>query len=254
MRIGKVANITVLTACLAIVPSPRSEAQQASANITSNGADECNSAISLAEQNCSSDKARATQQQPPKWYASAEWSNWALVFVALVTAGVIGWQSNETKRAANAAFQSIKLQESQMEQWVDLGNWRANYRHLEADVRQLRITFDIINPTSYPLRLKNAVVTFADLVNDKVRFAQDLGTEVFISPKIPYSVDAWFLITPEEADTYLGDSLNFIVRGTIPHAGVLQREAIQQFEGILSCGKRVVVFDFLVPMTPKQKT
>jgi len=40
------------------------------------------------------------------WLASlavVEWSNWALVLVAIVTAGVIGWQSWETRKAAEAA-------------------------------------------------------------------------------------------------------------------------------------------------------
>jgi hypothetical protein len=60
------------------------------------------------EGNKASPAADATKAegQFPHWYASVEWSNWALVFVALGTAGVIGWQSWETRKAATAAADS----------------------------------------------------------------------------------------------------------------------------------------------------
>ncbi|HLW83506.1 MAG TPA: hypothetical protein VKS20_15820 [Candidatus Acidoferrales bacterium] len=42
----------------------------------------------------------------PHWYASIDWPEWALVAVGIVTAAVIGWQSWETRRAANGLVAS----------------------------------------------------------------------------------------------------------------------------------------------------
>ena len=51
-------------------------------------------------------KKKAADDQPPQWYKSPEW---ILVVVGIVTAFVIGWQSYETRRAANATAGTIGL-------------------------------------------------------------------------------------------------------------------------------------------------
>lgn len=51
------------------------------------------------------------QEQPPHWYESPEW---VLVIVGAATAGVICWQSWETKRAADAAAESMKAVNDQV--------------------------------------------------------------------------------------------------------------------------------------------
>jgi len=52
----------------------------------------------------------------------------------------------------NAILRQVDLQERMMQQWVDYGNWRTE--HVIIDGQQvLRISLDIVNPTSFPWRL-----------------------------------------------------------------------------------------------------
>jgi len=49
-------------------------------------------------------------KETPKWYATVEWANWALVFVAGVTGWLIWIQAKETAKATKAMRDSLPLQ------------------------------------------------------------------------------------------------------------------------------------------------
>jgi hypothetical protein len=44
-------------------------------------------------------RSKATENKPPEWYESPEWT---LVIVGCITFLIIGWQSYETRRSADA--------------------------------------------------------------------------------------------------------------------------------------------------------
>jgi hypothetical protein len=85
---------------------------------------------------------------------------WALVIVGILTFLVIGWQSWETKKAAVAARDSIKLQELAYAQWVNVVNWRFEPIGFVSatDGAHMHILFDIINPTKFPLTVTKVSV------------------------------------------------------------------------------------------------
>lgn len=85
-------------------------------------------------------------------------SNWALVLIGLITAGVIGWQSWETRKAAEATAKSIILQEIAFHQWVEIRDWSVEDDSQGARKR-LRIAVNCVNPTDYPISVLAATVT-----------------------------------------------------------------------------------------------
>lgn len=101
--------------------------------------------------NSPSGPTQPTTPQPPQ----EETARWVLVLVGIVTAGFIGWQSWETRRSANAMRDSIRLQEVQMKQWVELGNWKGGgiISKDDNDNTFLMFQFDIYNPTDHGITL-----------------------------------------------------------------------------------------------------
>ncbi|MFI5098700.1 MAG: hypothetical protein ACHQT6_12075 [Candidatus Acidiferrales bacterium] len=55
---------------------------------------------------CPTTKTQAAKDQTPGWYKSPEW---VLVLVGVITCIVIGWQSSETRKSAQAAKESLFL-------------------------------------------------------------------------------------------------------------------------------------------------
>lgn len=86
-------------------------------------------------------------------------SNWWLVIIAGLTGGVIGWQSWETRKAAQAARNSVSamehqitLQETLSQQWVEITGWRKEgFGSRELDPPRFTIAAEISNPTQAPL-------------------------------------------------------------------------------------------------------
>ncbi len=99
----KPAVIAAVVLAATIYLNPRSEGQQRPSGIEQGAQSKAQSGgQASASQNNSQrpqTKTEATKNQPPKWYESPEW---VLVIVGIVTCFVIGWQSWETRRAAEA--------------------------------------------------------------------------------------------------------------------------------------------------------
>jgi hypothetical protein len=60
-------------------------------------------------QNSSQTYQSKPEADPPKWYAPFERPDWWLVLAAFMTCGVVGWQSYETRKSAEATRDSVQL-------------------------------------------------------------------------------------------------------------------------------------------------
>lgn len=95
----KPALIATILLALLVYFAPRGNSQQPPAD----GEAKTSNQSSLSSDH-SAAEATSTKQEPPGWYKTPEW---ILVIVGFVTAFVIGWQSWETRRAADAANRNI---------------------------------------------------------------------------------------------------------------------------------------------------
>jgi hypothetical protein len=67
---------------------------------------------------CTKQASQQADKQPSRWYTPFERPDWWLVVIAAFTGGVIGWQSWETRKSANAALKSAKAQMDADRAWV----------------------------------------------------------------------------------------------------------------------------------------
>src|SRR5438128_432184 len=98
----------IMLAGLTINLSPRGKTHDCTNEVTQGCPDHHDTIII----NPTKDVGPSHQQQPaekksPHWYASPEW---IAIIIGAITAGVIGWQSHETRRAAIAANRGIEIQ------------------------------------------------------------------------------------------------------------------------------------------------
>ncbi len=91
-------------ASFAVIPTPRSAAQQKPDNASNGAQTKCQTALALPHKVDTSEKAHSAQNCTPEWYATVQWSNWVLAIVASVTAWYVAKQARQTKKAARAAL------------------------------------------------------------------------------------------------------------------------------------------------------
>jgi hypothetical protein len=128
-------------------------------------------------------------------------SNWWLVIVALITAGVIGWQSFETRKAAQAARDSIRIQEAEFFQWLDISDWevenldgkKGGWSRSGTEIQNhpgamnFRISFPLINNTPRPLFI-HSVSTKLEIGSEKVKKEFLVEEALQVPPKSEYKV------------------------------------------------------------------
>src|SRR5665213_3266841 len=95
------------------------------------------SPISSASQSQNSITSRTNEADchSPKWYAAFKRPDGMLVIVGIITFVIIGWQSWETRRAANSAAESMEAIVQSERAWVfaDIGQL-PNIEHREDEV------------------------------------------------------------------------------------------------------------------------
>lgn len=98
----KWAAIATIMLVICVNFAPRSKADDSTKHITNTSSGQ-NETLPIkrpeTEQAGTSQKEQPTENKPPHWYESPEWM---LVIVGGITAFVIGWQSWETRKAAQA--------------------------------------------------------------------------------------------------------------------------------------------------------
>ena len=160
-------------------------------------------------------------------------SEWLTVAAAFVTAGVVCWQSYETRRAATAANASAKaallqaeLQTTAMKQWVDVratklvdtGSFRNPVTWEDRVSANLEMHFEIVNRTPYPLTFQQAHVMMTHLGIEQefvFRCAKDVrlipgngkGSSVGFLLKLQLSPDVmkWYRASGKLLFTVVGD-------------------------------------------------
>jgi hypothetical protein len=89
--------------------------------------------------------------QETKWYVKSDW--W-LVIIAAFTGSVICWQSWQTRKAAEATRDSVKIQEVEFRQWVQVEDW-------EIDTSPPKYYSNILNPGAAQPKSVSLNITFA---------------------------------------------------------------------------------------------
>jgi hypothetical protein len=162
-----------------------------------------------------------------------------LVLVGIVTAGFIGWQSWETRKAATAAHfsadateKSVRLQETALRQWVDVDDLKVRSQptyFIEMSETNLVFTFNVTNPTRMPLTFEWLIVR----VNSQ-RFAMTFHH--FLAPDGFYPVTVPVAIRDKQVALFGAYKLALSFIATVGYTDAFERPQRQPFGVMCLCG------------------
>jgi hypothetical protein len=171
---------------------------------------------------------------PPASHTPFKDPNWVLVIVGSITCGVIGWQSWETRKAANAARDSIRLQEAGMRQWVNIVPVGISkcVRPDKPGLCEVSLRFEIINKTDYLMTI--------------LRIETDVGANVYESsksvvecnrPLVPQKSDGdsthpFFAKTLVDSGIWNEKGRIFVVTGSVTYLDCMEIRRSQTFEDL----------------------
>jgi hypothetical protein len=187
-----------------------------------------------------SNAANNTNQKPPQWYAPLKGPEWWLVLAAFLTLFVIAWQAIETRRAAEAAQRgieatqkSVEIQRVAMGQWVDTGCWEVVPKHIQptATEAELRINFEIGNPTNFPLTLKSVI-----LWTDRIHTASIGLGRLVLPPRADTALNFEKRLEGVKLANYVNSRLFFEIGGVILFIDAFKENREQLFGFHCKCG------------------
>jgi hypothetical protein len=191
--------------------------------------------------------AETTDNSSPQFYAALKRPDWWVVFIAFLTACAVAYQAKKSAEALEAMWASMELQEIALQQWVDLDNWRTNYRVRKDGSKELEVCFDIVNPTKLPLTLEAVTTTIANHT-----FAT--ASRNFVAPNKTYTVNVTIPLSDEDAERFLGSTLVLSVRGDIAYSSDVHKDwRHQPFSAFLVCRKgQAPLVTSTSPMIPQR--
>jgi hypothetical protein len=190
--------------------------------------------------------------------AAVEWSNWALVLVAIVTAGVIGWQSWETrkaaeaaKEAADAARENSKALMDSTRAWVTVepDEWHPSLRIFDGRVstghQRHQIRVHVKNRGQTVARLGNAALKYilfngslGELPTEPEYTWMENSVEVILPPEniAPHgfftqstSLEPSEFIQQEDYDRLLAGKAFLFVYGCVLYKNIHERDCETRF-------------------------
>jgi hypothetical protein len=197
-----------------------------------------------------SQKAKSSESDPPWWHVFFTWPEGITAWAIMLTLGAIIWQAWETRKAATAAGDSIKLQETAYYQWVEIVNWTSSI-NTRSTTPQLDISVEVMNSTDFPIRLSHVEMSFI-VKPRKTIYAPT--RDRFLPPKTPLKLDVTIDITEENRASFLKNALGILIAGNVSFKGVLGKPLSQNIEGVLICGLSKDRFEPTTTMHPKSDT
>ena len=170
------------------------------------------SSTAVIRNEAGSQKAGDNAQKTPPWYRSVEWSNWALVAIAGITAWAIWKQAKETALATDAMERSVKLQEIAAQQWLLIDGWRLERDLPRGIPNRFDIAAEVMNPTPAPVTLFGFDATVSGFPFENIT-QNVLGPNAQDAFKMMIPV----VLTPEQKEACQRYALSLVIKGKITY-------------------------------------
>ena len=230
-RLGILAGVALLSVGMAGQPHKAPEQKQAASQVAKAvpiGTDAANignhhqTDQPKASGNSSSGNASLERSH---WWTDP---NWWLVIVAALTGIVIGWQSRETRRAAQSAERQIGLQSIAMSQWVNIEPIKTVTPPAFQNPSEVVLEFQVLNKTDYLLTVKK--IEAEVFYGGKARIFKVSGSDPV--PPEKSSADGglpFFLILLANRSTWSDSGAMFFVGGEVTYLDCMDIERTQEF-------------------------
>jgi hypothetical protein len=176
------------------------------------------------------------ENKPQGWHKFFAWPEGITVWAIMLTLGAIIWQAWETRKAAQAARDGIRLQETAYYQWLELVNWRNDLSVVRGTIR---VNLDILNPTDYPLTLKSVNIKFG---LDGKRESHLVCKDQRVPPKNPIDMYLDVAVNEEQEPAFFHDSYSFPIVFSAVFVDVLGKTVSQVITGAVICGSEKTSF------------
>jgi hypothetical protein len=165
-----------------------------------------------------------------------------LVVAAFVTAGVIFWQSWETRKSAEATGKSasameksVTLQEVALRQWLAIENWQAMPYINTSRATMLYVQFEVINPTKFPLTL----ISISTKIGGD---GTDSADKNLLPPDHRYMAAAYVGVTEEQMQKRQETTLVLPIAISITYVDILGEKREHPKNGMLAFTKTSTSF------------
>lgn len=160
--------------------------------------------VSPEEKHSCAKEAQSRKDYAPWGYVLVAWPEGITTWAIIVTFVFIGWQADETRKAAKAAADSVLVQEVQYKQWAEIGGWRDFTPKPIPDDATLALGFEVKNTTNFPFTLKHLRI--------KSGIAPDgHAKNHLIAPRGAHDAVYLFEATPAELELYKLNQLIIIL-------------------------------------------
>ena len=190
----------------------------------------------------------------PWWHKLMTWPEGITAWLLLLTLGAIIWQAWETRKAAaatedavKASRDSLRVQEAEFVQWLDIGEWAVGYDRSAYQLgrsgtqifnhpgeMKVRLSFPLFNNTTRPLFVKSVrtLLTFGPEKAVKT-FMTEESTPV--PPKDEYRVVIDTILNKDQVTQYIAHTLFIEVIVQVKFSNALHKPDDASFQRLVQC-------------------
>lgn len=209
-------------------------------------------------------------QDPKKYmpwgYVLIAWPDGITVWALLATLCALVYQSNETRKAANATLGSVRVQEAGMGQWIDVEPLGCYIQTPPAGQRDFPFTinlrFEAVNNTAYTLDIQKIVTKIGMLAYEWEVFTVETNVTLASQEKSRNRRYAFYIPTQSVTQEWFRRGTVVTINGEVTFKNCLGRTQTDYFGGLYRCGqinsKQEGIFRYLealgiVPERTKEK-
>jgi hypothetical protein len=190
-----------------------------------------------------------------------DWGPWGFNLLLVIVGAVGVWlarrtlraidrQANLMKRQADLMDAQVSVMQVPYKQWIEFDNWITGYGDPAGG---LRISVDIMNPTDFPMTIKEGCVQFKFRNGGVSKYHIAIGS--LLSPKKRHTLDIRIPVCDEDVHEMRNGMLPIPTHGLFLYWGPLGEGVVtkQTLVGQINCGKYGTNF-IAVTQTTEQQT
>jgi len=205
-------------------------------------AEYCAALVGTAEQKKACVEERTNSAYYLPWrYELFSWPEGITTWAIILTGFAIAWQSSETRKSANAALRSVKVQESGMGQWVDVDPLGCYIQTPPAGKRDFPFTinllFEAVNNTNNTFDIQKIVTEIGMLPYEREVFTVETNVTLAFQEKSRSKRYAFYVPTQSITEEWFRKGTVVTINGEITFKNCLGVVQTDHFGGLYRCGQ-----------------
>jgi len=188
-----------------------------------------------------SQKAQGSKYEPDWWHVFLAWPEGVTAWLLLLTLLAISLQTWHTRKAADAALDSIHLQQAAMVQWIDVETLGCYIQEPPSWKRDspftINLRFEALNNTAYPFDIRKIVTKIGMWADDWEVFTVETNVTLAPQEKTRTARYAFYVPTQSITEEWFRSGTVVTVNGEITFKSCLGKMQTDYFGGLYRCGQ-----------------